>query len=199
MTQTCLLTLLSIPIDAVRSLEKPDVTFGMFNHLTKEKLLVWRNIFPARQEVEAYSGHLPRSLHQAEQSAGLVQRHHRHVANCLLHWFHLSDLPAWGHLTTWPTPVTLCTAPMEQAESDEQAEARPHPCGASCLLLSAGVREGGDVIERREELRKGRERKGNRERRWHSDATYRTDRSLQKVKNVLDPNIPLNCNHVSLK
>lgn len=37
---------------------------------------------------------------------------------------------------------------MEQAEGDEQAEARPHPCGASSLPQSAEQREegGGDSV-----------------------------------------------------
>lgn len=63
--------------------------------------------------------HIPGSLHQAEQSAGLEKGQHRHLAHRSIHRLHLPYLPSWRQLTARPTPVTLCTAPMEQAESDE--------------------------------------------------------------------------------
>lgn len=68
------------------------------------------------------------------------------MAHRLLHWIHLPYLPGWRRLTAWPTPVTLRTAPMEQAESDEQAEARPHSCSASSLPQSAEHREEGESV-----------------------------------------------------
>ena len=73
------------------------------------------------------------SLHQAEQSAGLEKCHYCHLAHPFLHRFHLPYLPGRRRLTARPTSITLCSAPMEQAESEEQAEASPHHCGASSL------------------------------------------------------------------
>lgn len=71
------------------------------------------------------------SLLQTEQSAGLEKGHHRNTARDTLHWLQLPYLPVGRQLTAGPAPVGLCTAPMEQAEADEQAEARPHLCSAS--------------------------------------------------------------------
>lgn len=84
-----------------------------------------------------HDGHTPASLHQTEQSAGLEKGHHCHLAHCPIHGIHLPYLPGWWQLTARPTPITLCAAPMEQAESDEQAEARPHSCSAPSLPQSA--------------------------------------------------------------
>lgn len=88
-----------------------------------------------------YNTHIPGSLHQTEKSAGLEKGHHCHTAHRLFHWLHWTYVPGWGQLTAWPTPITLCTAPMEQAEGDEQAEARPHPGSASSLPQMAKKRE----------------------------------------------------------
>lgn len=105
-------------------------------------LLRWTEVHKKRSHQFT---HIPGSLHQAEQSAGLEKGHHRHLAHRPLHWLHLPYIPGWRQLTAGPTPITLCTAPVEQAESDEQAEARPHPCCASSLPQSAG--EEGDSGE----------------------------------------------------
>lgn len=70
-------------------------------------------------------------LLQTEESAGLKKGHDRNTAHGLLHWLLLPYLPVWRKLTPRPAPFGLCTAPMEQAEADEQAEARPHLCSAS--------------------------------------------------------------------
>ncbi len=145
-------------------------------------------------------GHIPGSLHQTEQSAGLEKGHHRHLAHGPLHWLHLPYLPGRRQLTARPTPVTLCTTPMEQAESDEQAEARPHPCGASALPQSAEHREEGDNGGRRGHLGKGakgevKEDKGGGEnvRDW-SNSADKSDRTVQKVREALQflhsPNRP---------
>ncbi|KAF3851224.1 hypothetical protein F7725_012996 [Dissostichus mawsoni] len=53
------------------------------------------------------------------------------------------NVVGWRQLTARPSPIALCSAPMEQAESDEQAEAHPHPCGSSSLPKSAEHRERG--------------------------------------------------------
>lgn len=88
-----------------------------------------------------HDSHIPGSLHQTEKSAGLEKGHHCHTAHRLFHWLHRTYVPSWWQLTARPTPITLCTAPMEQAEGDEQAKARPHPGSASSLPQMAKKRE----------------------------------------------------------
>jgi len=78
------------------------------------------------------------SLHQAEQSAGLEKGHHCHLAHGPLHGLQLPYPPGWWQLASPTASVTLCSAPMEQAESEKQAEARPHACSSSLLPQSLG-------------------------------------------------------------
>lgn len=93
------------------------------------------------------------SLLQAEESAGLEKCHHRDTARQLLHWLQLPYLPVWSQLTARPAPVGLCTASMEQAEADKQAEARPHLCSASSPLSKSTVQgeEDGGLWDRKGE------------------------------------------------
>ena len=80
--------------------------------------------------------HVLGCLHQAEKSASLQQCHNSHPALRLLHGHHLPDLPIGWPLTLRPAPLALCSAPREQAEGREQAEAHPHCCCESSLPCS---------------------------------------------------------------
>lgn len=78
---------------------------------------------------------IPGSLHQTEQSAGLQKGHHCHTPHCRPHGFRPTDPPVGRGLTAMADAfLALRHAPLEQAESEEQAEAGPH---ASCHLLAS--------------------------------------------------------------
>jgi len=96
--------------------------------------------------------HPPGSLDQAERHAGMEKDHHSHLGHRAFHRLHISYPPGRSHLTQ--IPIILRLAPLEQAESGEQAEARPHPRGA--LPRSAEQTERVEM-EMEREMERGKE------------------------------------------